>query len=164
MSGTLTFKASEVRRLMEHSKAAKQHRPSYKDLYNPEYHLGGKILTKNGWPDSDNIDHSKIPAGLLLVKDQGVYILSNGLPPLLVEGETRNVVAYAKEADPTDGSDDWWDAGREIMGGDDCVETLSLTMFEPVLEVLENDGELKIKITETEISIPVVSKKKGGKS
>lgn len=165
MAGTLTFKVKEVRRLVEHSKASKEHSPSYEDLFNPEYHKGGKVIDNNGWPDSNNIDHSKIPAGLLLVKDQGVYLLSNGMPPLLVrEGEKRQVVAYAKEANPTM-CEDWWEAGREIMGGDDCAESLPLSMFETIMDSLHDDGEIKISVTETHIKLfPVAPAKKGRKA
>lgn len=154
MAGTLTFKVSEVRRLAEHSKAAKKHTPTYEDLFNPEYHRGGKIKEKDGWPDRDNIDIDKIPAGLILVKDQGVYLMSNGSPGLLKEGSTHHVVAYAEEADPNCKSfDDWWDAGQRIMGGDDCAISLPLTMFEAVLDALPDNSKLKIKVTSTTISI-----------
>lgn len=164
MAGTLTFKVNEVRRLVEHSKAAKKHTPSYEDLFNSAYHRGGKVVEKNGWPDRDNIDIDKIPAGLLLVKDQGVYLLSNGSPALLVDpSATRQVVAYAKEADPTSGAefDDWWEAGQRIMGGDDCAETLPLTMFEPVLALLADDDSMKIKVTAHQIQVLLPRKKKG---
>lgn len=166
MAGTLTFKANEVRRLLEHSKAAKKHTPSYEDLFNPAYHRGGKVVEKNGWPDHDNIDVDKIPPGLLLVKDQGVYLLSNGSPSLLVEGTGGHVVAYAREADPTSAGefDDWYDAARQIMGGDDCAETLALTMFEPVLALLADDDTLKIKVTATQIQVMFPRKKKGAQA
>lgn len=65
MGGTLTFKVGEIRRLVEHSKAAPEHRPSYEDLFNAKFHKGGKVIKKDGWPDSDNLDKSKIPAGFI---------------------------------------------------------------------------------------------------
>lgn len=166
MAGTLTFKVNEVRRLVEHSKAAKKHNPSYKDLFNPAYHRGGKVIEKDGWPDRDNIDIDKIPAGLLLVKDQGVYLLSNGSPLLLVEGTGGYVVAYAREADPTSGGefDDWWEAAQAIMGGDDWAETLPITMFEPVLALLADDDVLKVKVTASQIEVMFPRKKKGAQA
>lgn len=162
MAGTLTFKVDEVRRLVEHSKAAKKHSPSHNDLFDPAYHRGGKVVEKDGWPDRDNIDIDKIPAGLLLVKDQGVYLLSNGSPSLLVEGVGSHVVAYAKEADPTSGGefDDWWEAAQAIMGGDDCAETLPITMFEPVLALLADGDGLKIKVTASQIQVMFPRQKK----
>jgi len=154
MAGTLTFKAGEVRRLMEHSKAAQSHSPSYNDLFNPAFHKGGKVKKKDGWPDKDNLDMSKLPAGLFLVADQGVYLMSNGSPSLLVEeGSTRNVVAYAQESDPTSDDEDWYDAKREIMGGDDSVDTLNLAMFEIPLAILSDEDVLRIKVTARNISV-----------
>lgn len=157
MAGTLTFKVSEVRRLVEHSKACKEHRPSYEDLFVPEYHKGGEVKKdENDWPDSKNIDHCKLPAGLWLVADQGVYLMSNGNPSLLVEeGKSTNIVAYAAESDPTAGSefDDWYEAKHSIMGGDDSVTTLPITMFDPVLAVSPDDATLKIKVTSRQIQV-----------
>lgn len=154
MAGTLTFKAGEIRRLVEHSKAEPSHSPSYDDLFNPAYHKGGKIVMKDGWPDNDNLDLSKLPAGLFLVADQGVYLMSNGSPSLLVEeGGTRNVVAYAQESDPTSDDEDWYDAKRAIMGGDDSVDTLNLEMFEIPLAILSDEDVLKIKVTARQISV-----------
>lgn len=154
MAGTLTFKVGEIRRLVEHSKAAPSHSPSYNDLFNPSYHKGGKVLMKDGWPDKDNLDLSKLPAGLFLVADQGVYLMSSGSPGLLVEeGGTRNVVAYAQESDPTSDDEDWYDAKRAIMGGDDSVDTLNLEMFEIPLAILSDEDVLKIKVTARQISV-----------
>lgn len=155
MSGTLTFKAGEVRRLLGHSKAAKEHRPSYEDLFDPAYHKGGVVkLDANEWPDSGNIDRLRIPAGLQLVGDQGVYLMSNGLPALLEdESTTRNVVAYALESDPRSEFDDWYDAKRSIMGGDDCVITLPAEMFERALALLGDEGQLHLHVTEDEVEV-----------
>lgn len=155
MSGTLTFKAREVRRLLEHSRAAREHRPSYEDLANPAYHKGGGVkLDASGWPDSDNIDPTRVPAGLLLIADQGVYLMSNGLPALLAEpGGTRNAVAHALESDPGAEGDDWYDAKRSIMGGDDCVITLPAEMFERVLAVLGDDGQMHVRVTDDEVEV-----------
>lgn len=155
MSGMLTFRASEVHRLLEHSKAAKEHRPSYEDLANPAYHKGGVVkLDADEWPDSGNIDRLRIPAGLLLIADQGVYLMSNGLPALLAEpGGTRNAVAYALESDPGSGFDDWYDAKRSIMGGDDCVITLPAEMFERALALLGDNGRLQVRVTDDEVEV-----------
>lgn len=157
MAGILTFKVSEVRRLVEHSKAAAEHSASYEDLFNPAYHKGGKVKKdKSGWPDSDNLDKSKLPVALHLVGDQGCYLMSNGLPPLLVaEGNSHNVVAYARESDPTvDGdADDWYEAKRSILGGDDCVITLLAGMFESTLAMLDDDDELQLNVTTKYIQV-----------
>lgn len=64
---------------------------------------------------------------LLLVHDQGVYLMSNGIPrDRPAEGETAHVV-YAAGCDPNVGEfDDWYNQSRELVGGDDFIEVLSL--------------------------------------
>lgn len=163
MGGQLTFKVKEVLRLVEHAKACNDHQPSYEDLFTPEFHLGGKVKKdEHGWPDPKNIDPSKLPAGLWLVADRGVYLMSNGAPALLVEeGKDANVVAYAKESDPTGGDefDDWYEAKNLIMGGDDCVITLPVAMFESVLAMLDEGDVLQIKVTTKNIQVHPKPKK-----
>jgi hypothetical protein len=155
MAGTLTFKVSEVLPLVAHSKASQLSSPCMEELFNPEYHQGGKIKQDaNGFPDQDNLDRSKIPKGLWLVKDRGVYLMPNSSIPLLVkEGEVSRVVAYAAESDPTGNDHDYWEAGQKIMGGDDCVINLPLSMFEPVLALLSDGDVLKLKVTSKQIRV-----------
>ncbi len=109
MAGILRFNVGEVRKLYNHSMAAKEHFASARDAFEDKYHKGGKVVMQDGveWPDAKNIDTTLIPAAICLVGDQGVYLMSNGLPPMLVEGsETKRVVAYAKGVDPR--TDEEW--------------------------------------------------------
>lgn len=163
MAGTCTFNVGEVRKLFEHSKAAQIHMPSFSDLFDPECHKDGVILTETGerfvegvsghWPSDKNIDDSKIDASLWLVGDSGIYLMSNGTPRMLVkEGESRNVVAYAAEANPNTDPSGCWDAKQHIFGGDDGSEPLSLAMFERVMR-LPDSASFKIKITSRQISV-----------
>lgn len=165
MAGTATFNVGEVRKLFDHSKAAPSHSADYEHLFDPKFHKGGVVLTKdgnpykegNGWPDSNNIDLSLIPAALSLVGDQGVYLMSNGNPRLLIEeGKSANVVAYAKESDPTSGADfdDWYEAKRRIFGGDDGSVPLPLEVFEEVMQ-LPDTATFKIKISSRSVSVIV---------
>jgi hypothetical protein len=56
------------------------------------------------------------------VHDDGVYLMSNGEPRDIVEGES-SFVAHAKGCNPkTD--PDWWDVSRALVGGDDFGECL----------------------------------------
>lgn len=89
----LRFKSSEVLPLIEHALAAKEHRTTYCE----------QTMCKG--------------AALMLVGDQGVYLMSNGQPPL-PQGQN---VAYAEGMNP-DTDDEWWDAKRRTFGGDDGVE------------------------------------------
>jgi hypothetical protein len=71
------------------------------------------------------VDHAlKTDADLLLVHDQGVYLMSAGEPPdLLHSGKTARYVAYAATCHPTK-DDGWWDNARDLVGGDDFAETV----------------------------------------
>lgn len=66
--------------------------------------------------------------GLWLVGDSGVYLMSNGNPPLKVpsdmESEAPNFIAYARQCDASPGrdTDDWWNNKRASFGGDDGAE------------------------------------------
>ena len=88
-------------------------------------------------------DHG--PAGLWLVKDEGIYLMSNSFPkrggPLYARG-------YGKNAD--------WDAVRAAAGGDDFVEFIDIT---PVLEAaLAGPGtfEFEIDLSPEAMDISVV--------
>lgn len=56
---------------------------------------------------------------LWLVHDQGVYVMSNGAD----DDGSRPRPAYAAGCDP-DRDPDWWDTGRDLVGGDDFAELL----------------------------------------
>jgi hypothetical protein len=66
--------------------------------------------------------------GLILVHDDGVYLMSNGKPGDMVERVGRksgkktemHFVAYAAGTDPAvEEFDDWWELSRALVGGDD---------------------------------------------
>lgn len=153
MAGTLTFDKNEVAKRVAHAKAAKTHSPSCEDLFNAAYHRGGVVREKNGWPDSSNIDKALIPAALHLVKDQGVYLLSNGLPILpKSDGKPGSEVVYAREASPVAlDFDDWYENAARIMGGDDSVTTLPVEMFEE--ELSKAAPVIRMKVTSKAIAL-----------
>lgn len=166
MIGTITFKVGEVRRLYEHSRTALEHSPSFEHLFDAAFHKGGVVLCKDGkaykesskevmWPDGENIDTKLIPACLVLVGDQGIYLMSNGCPAQLVnESGHGRVVAYCKESDPTSSAcfDDWYEAKNRIFGGDDGTVPLPLSMFEQVMK-LPDDKTFKVKLTMNHVSV-----------
>lgn len=103
----LTFDAADVRRVVEHSLAAPEQSPQ---ITGYDRKTGRAITTPVESP------------AVILVHDQGVYLMSNGRPRDIVEGET-SFAAYARSCDPRkDG--EWWDAARNLVGGDDFAETL----------------------------------------
>ena len=155
MAGTLTFPIAAIAAIARHAVEAREHSHGYDVLFDPAFHKGGKVVEKDGWPDKDNIDKAKLRPALELVKDQGVYVMSNGLPALPV-GDGSNV-AYAEEANPKKlAFDTWWDNARRIMGGDDTVITL-FGFPEAVLKA-EKDGAaaIKLKVTSRAVSLEAV--------
>lgn len=99
----LIFAAADARRVVEHSLGARTQRPI-----------------------AYTTDAVSAPA-VILVHDQGVYLMSNGEPRDRInpkrKSDSRLFVAYAQGCDPEKDSD-WWDRAHALVGGDDFSETL----------------------------------------
>jgi hypothetical protein len=96
---------------------------------------------------------------LLFVHDQGVYIMSNGIPRDMISvssdvtgGEERNYVSYAEGCDPRVGTfDEWYNTSRELVGGDDFVETI--TVDSDFLNKCGRYEHLEIEISPTQFGV-----------
>lgn len=120
-STILEFNYRQVQRLIEHAKTAKDHRLT----------MGQKSARPELW----------------LVKDDGVYLMSNGLPALMPDegSENRtNFVVYADGFRPDD--PDSYELARCFLGGDDFIEALSLEMFENRVRIRIRIGPDTIEI------------------
>lgn len=110
----LRFKASDVRRIVEHSLAAPRHRERLVDFDMTT----GKAITAPVEAPS-----------VLLVHDEGVYLMSGGEPRDIPNperrrhGNGRSYVAYASGCDPRK-DPDWYETARSLVGGDDFGESL----------------------------------------
>lgn len=93
----LTFPAADIAAQARHALAAVEHRPLY--------------------------DQPDPAPALWLVHDQGVYVMSNGANDDDAGDASRPRPAYAAGCDP-DRDPDWWDTGRDLVGGDDFAELL----------------------------------------
>jgi hypothetical protein len=140
MKTRLVFKGSEVRRLLDDSAKAKERTVPY---------VG---VVKNQGP------------GLILVKDDGIYLLSNakseeGKAPL-----QTGLIAYAKGYEApsrlrTEGAsdDDAWGAQyekiRDAVGGDDFAEAVNLPAS--VDKLLMDGMDLILYLTKDEITIQI---------
>jgi len=87
-------------------------------------------------------------AGLWLVGDEGVYILSNGK---LTEGQ-RPLVIYAEECNPKTNSD-YWHYKRRYFGGDDGVDFLDATELERIISAASGGTHLQISMDDTSMII-----------
>lgn len=97
--------------------------------------------------------------GLFFVKDDGVYVMSNGEPPL-PGAESRNKVVYAQgyEALPQTASVDermeQYDKVRDAAGGDDFAEFIPAKS----IEKLEQNDLLEINLTRSNMLIRIIGK------
>jgi len=140
VSGTLIFDTPTVRKLVDHAKGSTEHRATY--------------------------GHKAEPA-LLLVGDQGVYLMSSGIPHLpLPDGKSdSSLVAYAKGTNPSGSDDDWYENKRALYGGDDGADALPLAGLEDALVACEAAGvAFKIRLSPSSISVlaPAAPKRKTG--
>lgn len=130
---TCVFKTDEIIRSVEHALAA------------TEFDMG--------WSDEP---HSP---KLLFVHDQGVYIMSNGIPRDIIYvnndtagGEERNYISYAEGCDPRVGTfDEWYNMSRDLVGGDDFVELINLD--QDFLEKCRDYEELHVDLSPTQMAV-----------
>lgn len=133
IKGELLFDPMHVARLVLHAAASPKHTPTWTALLREGARMAGKDL------DDPNVDYAQWdgfveaakaadfdpPAALSFVKDQGIYVMSNGKPQL--DNDDPGRVIFAQGFDPTkDAFDDWWEGARQLVGGDDFVEPLYL--------------------------------------
>jgi hypothetical protein len=128
----LVFEGTAVLELLAHANAASKHTSPYG-------------LTPNPGP------------GLMLVKDDGIYLMSNG-EPALPGTVTVNRVVYARgyEALPATASMEErmarYDKVRDAAGGDDFAELLPAKSFVR----LAANGKVEIELTADRMSISII--------
>lgn len=118
----MKFARDDVRRLVAHATAATE--------WSEVYGEGGDA------------------PGLILVHDDGVYLMSNGKPGDMVRRVGRkggkptemHFVAYAAGTDPTQGAfEDWYELSRALVGGDDFGISFPIGW---AVDFLAGDGEV----------------------
>lgn len=136
----LHFNAALVQRLFDHSQSATERSPSLEQLLEGRFRRDGRDVELEGldaqdFPTADDVDPTKIPPGLWLVGDEGIYLMSNGRPALLVDPDgTRHLVAYAGEATPSAlAFDDWRETKRTAFGREDGAVFLDVRFIAGLL-------------------------------
>jgi len=153
----LHFDRDIVARLLDHTCKALEHSPNYEQLYEDRYLKKGVTPTKR--PRPEDIDTSKIPPGLWLVGDQGIYLMSNGCPGLRSDDTGKGaLVARAFETDPDRHPDTWYGTKVAAFGGDDGCEFISAGIIQQVLTITEGQA-FWIDITPDAIYVPSPAKK-----
>jgi hypothetical protein len=151
--GRVIFDAAAVRPLLQHTLGQTEHRPTFAELCDPAYLKAGCRLGSDGFAKASDIDPAKVPAALWCVKDQGIYLMSNGAEALRGT-DGSNVVVYARGADPRTDTD-WYEFARGIAGGDDFAEALNAADLRLLLEDATITG-VEVRFTETEIAVSFV--------
>jgi hypothetical protein len=94
-------------------------------------------------------------AGVWLVGDQGVYLMSNGTPHLPRDEnnpDERSLVCYADECNPeTLDFENWWENKRASFGGDDGADFIEAGAFESVNP--DRNGKYVLNVTPSEIAV-----------
>lgn len=146
----LHFDHALVPRLLAHAEAATEHTPTFAQLCDKAYHREG-VTAK--YPTHADIDLTKIPAGLMLVGDIGVYLMSNGSPGLAGEMGRRHLVAYAEETTPQRNPEGCFDMKLASFGADDGVDFLSAEAIRGALKATIN-GKFWLDVTPKYIFTP----------
>ena len=133
----LTFDAQAVRNLVEISRSSSNRRATIGQSCMKEYlrdDLDPKSLNDmlDGTIEGD-YDPAKIPEGVWLIGNCGVYVMSNA-PMEEVEAAGFNPVVYAREANPETMAPVLVDRAKEnSFGGDDGVEFIDSEILERAL-------------------------------
>ncbi|OEC52709.1 hypothetical protein A7K61_22840 [Pseudomonas sp. AP42] len=87
---------------------------------------------------------------VMLVKDHGVYLMSE-IGETKPDGGGRQHVVYAAGCDPNvDDFDSWWNRAQDELGGDDFAEYFDID--DPVLASLRRTaGSLMVEATSTHL-------------
>ena len=92
----------------------------------------------------------KIQPKLLLVKDQGVYLMTNANFPQ--SPSERGTVAYAEGMNPTvDEFNDWYETARRVMGGDDMSQGLPASWYK--LSESAKKRKFQLRITSKAVAL-----------
>ena len=128
----LRFNINDLKPLAEHARTSAARRPRFDQLFEAKYRLDGKEYDGKGFPEPSDIDPTKLDPEFWLVKDEGIYLISNGDPPMYQnDAGTSLVVVYAEGFDPTKRDRmEVWDDSRAAVGGDDFTQGVPIEWFE----------------------------------
>jgi len=161
----LHFNANDIKELLEHSRAAEKRSPTYAQMFEGAYRFDGKNVNIESledledWPQSPEVNPKKLPPGLCLVGDQGVYFMSNATLNLRSTAGASYRVAKAFETDSKIEPDQWYNNKVASFGGDDGTEFATEAFLEGVLR-LARDGVacVSMSVLSYEPAIPDASK------
>lgn len=143
----IMFPIERVREQLDHAEKAPSHSPTWDDLVDASKWKPGTTPNAHGWVESKDIDPAKIPARLDLVKDEGIYLMSNGAPRWIEPGTKHSKVVYGLGYGPDA------DYGTLVaaVGGDDFALPLDAA---DVRELVNHEGMafFWVEVTDTHIA------------
>lgn len=153
------FDAAVVRQLLDRADRAPSRAPTLEQMFEGRFRRDGRDVDVEGlaqadWPTAADVDPARLPIGLWLVGDQGVYLMSPGRPGLLLQGSNGHVVARSEETDPAYEPDECYENKRRAFGGDDGVVFLDAAFVETALRQ-ESSGRSALSITPECVAIAV---------
>ena len=162
----LTFDADHLRRLLELSRAGTWRVPTLEQVLDPALWLDdlpdARIALLEGEiaehgialsARAEDLDQALIGPGLILVGDEGVYLMAN-VPSETVLAAGVPHVAYAEEVNPkTLPFDTWWEAKRASFGPDDGTVFLSEELIAGALSKITAGGSLLLEVGPEQIGV-----------
>lgn len=161
----LSFDADHLRALLALSRDAERRSPILEQILDPALWRKDLPAARRGLLDreiasdglafsarTDDVDPGLIGPGLILVGDQGVYLMAN-LPNEEVKAAGVPHVAYADEVNPELlPFEEWWEAKRASFGPDDGTVFLPEGDLEALSRIPEG-GKLLLELTPEQIAI-----------
>lgn len=154
------FPVGVVREMLAHSEASAERSPTFEQMADGALRHDGRTLdlAKPGLEDfelltPEAVDPTRVPAGLWLVGDSGVYLMSNGKPGQKDENHPdprQCLVAYALGMNP-DLDESYYETKRQVFGGDDGCLFLPANAFEDQLHYLRNTDYLCLDLADDAI-------------
>lgn len=162
----LSFDADHLRQLLEVSRDAGTRVPTLEQVLDPalwsddlpedRLALLEAEIAEHGIATSarsGEVDPSLIGPGLILVGDEGVYLMAN-VPSETVKAAGVPHVAYAAEVNPrTLPFDSWWEAKRRSFGPDDGTVFLSEELIAEALSRISAGGSLLLEVSPEQIGV-----------
>jgi len=149
------FPIEGVKKIYQHSIENPVFDPTFSQMFEGRYRKDGKDIPVGAshWPKVEEVDKSKLPAQVALVKDGGAYIMAATEKTLPGE-KTANFVVYCEGCNP-DVDEDYWTTQQRAFGGDDFAEGLPLEWLEIAIENAEKLGidVMIIKVTKERMEL-----------
>lgn len=147
----VSFMLKKMEPLIEDLKTASAFKPTLEQRFDAKYYKDGTQPTPADWPENSNdIDETKVPRGFWVVKDNGVYIMSNSTSAPKRENNYPLVV-YANGYNPGI-NDDWYERAHSL-GGDDFSVFIDFEWYETLMKTKPNAKVFALNFGANEISL-----------